>query len=274
MQTRYLERPEGTLAYSDYGGDGEAVLMLPGMGALRSEYRYLAPKLSAAGYRAITIDLRGHGESSVPWNSYDVPAIGSDILACIEYLDAGPAHLIGTSKAAASVVYAAAAQPDYVRSLVLIGPFVRAAKINPVMGAVFWLLMHNPWRVRAWAMYYGTIYPTHKPEDFNAYIKQLMENLAQPGRFDAVNAVGSSPAQPSEEFLNQVKAPTLVIMGTQDPDFPDAVAEGTAVAEQIGGTLELIDGAGHYPQTEMPEKTAPIVTNFLNDTAPQPYRHL
>ncbi len=41
MQTTYFERPEGTLAYSDYGGNGELVLMLPGMGDLRSEYRYL-----------------------------------------------------------------------------------------------------------------------------------------------------------------------------------------------------------------------------------------
>ncbi len=263
MQTQYMERPEGTLAYSDYGGNGEAVLMLPGMGALRSEYRCLAPKLSEAGYRAVTIDLRGHGESSVRWKSYDVPSIGSDILAFIEQLDAGPAHLIGTSKAAASVVWAAAEHPDHVRSLVLIGPFVRATKINPVMGALFWLMMHNPWRVRAWAMYYGTIYPTHKPDDFKVYMNQLTENLAQPGRFDAVNAVGSSSAQPSEARLTQVKAPTLVIMGTKDPDFPDPIAEGTAIAEQTGGTLQLIKDAGHYPQTEMPEQTVPLVIDFL-----------
>jgi len=67
VQTQYFKRDEGTLAYSDYGGTGELVLMLPGMGALRSEYRYLAPQISAAGYRAVTVDLRGHGESSVPW---------------------------------------------------------------------------------------------------------------------------------------------------------------------------------------------------------------
>ena len=37
LKTQYLKRPEGTLAYSDYDGRGELVLMLPGMGALRSE---------------------------------------------------------------------------------------------------------------------------------------------------------------------------------------------------------------------------------------------
>jgi hypothetical protein len=37
MQTQYFKRPEGTLAYSDYGGSGQSILMLPGMGALRSD---------------------------------------------------------------------------------------------------------------------------------------------------------------------------------------------------------------------------------------------
>jgi pimeloyl-ACP methyl ester carboxylesterase len=263
MQTGYFKRPEGTLAYSDYGGSGELVVMLPGMGALRSEYRYLAPQLSDAGYRAVTVDLRGHGESSVPWKSYDVPTSGGDVLALMEHLNAAPAHLIGTSFAAAAVFWAAAERPDRVRSLVLIGPFVRAARISPVMKAMFWLMMNNPWRVRTWGMYYRTLYPTRKPADFQDYLAQLTENMAQPGRFDAASALANSSRQPSDERLKQVKAPALVIMGTKDPDFPDPAAEGEIVTEQTGGRLELIEGAGHYPQTEMPEKTTPVVIDFL-----------
>jgi pimeloyl-ACP methyl ester carboxylesterase len=123
MQTQYFERPEGTLAYSDYGGGGELVLMLPGMGALRSEYRFLAPKLGEAGYRAVAADLRGHGESSVPWQAYDVPSAGNDILALIEHLHVGAGHVIATSFSAGAAVWAAAEGPDRIRSLVLIGAF-------------------------------------------------------------------------------------------------------------------------------------------------------
>jgi pimeloyl-ACP methyl ester carboxylesterase len=263
MQTQFLERPEGRLAYSDYGGNGQLVLMVPGIGALRSEYRYMAPRLGEAGYRTVTVDLRGHGESSVPWKTYDVPSVGGDILALIEHLDAGAAHLIGTSFAGAAVVWAAVERPDHVRSLVLITPFVRAAKINPVMKALFWLMVNNPWRVRTWAMYYRSLYPTHKPADFKDYLDQLTENLAQPGRFHAAAALAFSSRQPSDERLKRVKAPTLVIMGTKDPDFPDPAAEGRYIAEQTGGSLELIEGAGHYPQTEVPEKVTPIVLDFL-----------
>ena len=266
MQTQYFQRPEGTLAYSDYGGSGELVLMLPGMGALRSEYRYLAPKLSEAGYRAVTVDLRGQGESSVPWKTYDVPSVGNDILALIEHLNAGPAHVIATSFSPGAAVWAAAERPDSIRSLVLIGAFVREAKINPIMKALYWVMMNNPWRVRMWGMYYGMLYPTHKPADFKDYLNQLMANLAQPGRFEAAKALAASSRTPSEERLRRVKAPTLVVMGTKDPDFSDPVAEAHYIAEQTRGTVVLIEGAGHYPQTEMPDKTTPIVIDFLKQS--------
>jgi pimeloyl-ACP methyl ester carboxylesterase len=264
MQTRFFKRSEGVLAYSDYEADGELVLMLPGMGALRSEYRYLAPKLSEAGYHAVTVDLRGQGESSVPWKSYDVPSVGADILALIDHLNVGPAHIIGTSFAPAPIVWAAAERPDQIRSLVLISPFVREVKINPIMLALFWLMMNNPWRSRTWVMYYNTLFPSQKPPDFKKYLRQLRENLSESGRFDAVKRLGNSSRQPSDERLKQVKAPTLVIMGTKDPDFPDPAEEGRTVANKIGGTLSLVEGSGHYPQSEMPEETAQIVIDFLN----------
>jgi pimeloyl-ACP methyl ester carboxylesterase len=263
MRTQYLELPQGSLAYDDYGGPGEPVLMLPGMGALRSEYRFLAPRLHDAGYRAVAVDLRGQGESSVPWKTYDVPSVGGDILALIEHLNMEAAHLVGTSFAAAPAVWAAAERPDRIRSLVLIGAVVRPAKINPIMNAVLWLMLHNPWRVRVWAMYYGTLYPTEKPADFEDYLNRLTDNMNQPGRFDAAVALGSSSRQPSQSRLNQVQAPTLVMMGTKDPDFPDPETEGKYIAEQTSGKLELIEGAGHYPQTEMPGITAPLIIDFL-----------
>ncbi len=60
MEPRFFKRPEGTIAYDDSQEDGQVVIMWPGMGALRSEYRYLAPALVEAGYRVVTADLRGH----------------------------------------------------------------------------------------------------------------------------------------------------------------------------------------------------------------------
>jgi pimeloyl-ACP methyl ester carboxylesterase len=263
IETRFFERPEGTLAYSDYGGSGPLVLMLPGMGALRSEYRFLAPRLLAAGYRAVTVELRGLGESSVPWPAYDVPSVGGDIVALTEHLGAASAHVIGTSFSAAPAVWAAAERPVGVLSLTLIGAFVRAARLNPLMDILFRLMVSGPWRVRAWIAYYGRLYPTRQPADFKDYLKSLAANMAERGRFQAAKSLAFSSRQPSAERLSLVSAPTLVIMGAKDPDFPDPAAEGAYIAGQTGGELLMVEGAGHYPQTEMPEKVTPAITDFL-----------
>jgi pimeloyl-ACP methyl ester carboxylesterase len=263
MQTQYVQRSEGKLAYTDYGGDGELVLMLPGMGALRSEYRFLGPQLQAAGYHPIGVDLRGQGESSVPWPVYDVPSVGGDILALVDHFDAGPAHVIATSFTPGAAVWAAAERPEAIASLVLIGAFVRNAEINPLMQGILWLMMHNPWEVSLWGQFYRRLYPSRQPDDFETYMQALLANLREPGRFNANRSLGESSRAPSEERLTRVKAPVLVVMGTKDPDFPDPAGEGQFIASQTGGTLALIDGAGHYPQTEMPEQTGPMIADFL-----------
>jgi len=92
MRTCFFQLSSGRLAYSIYGTSGQPVVMLPGMGALRSEYRFLGPRLDKAGFRAIALDLRGHGDSSVPWTRYDVPSVGGDILHLVDHVHEGPVH--------------------------------------------------------------------------------------------------------------------------------------------------------------------------------------
>jgi pimeloyl-ACP methyl ester carboxylesterase len=263
MNAQYMTHQEGKLAYTDYGGTGDLVLMLPGMGALRQEYRFLAPELVKAGYHAIAVDLRGQGDSSSHWQTYDVPSVGNDILALIEHFGGKPAHIIGTSFSPASIVWAAVEAPDLIKSLVLIGAFVRDPQTNPIMKLVMAVVMNSPFRTQAWRAFYPTMYPAQKPDDFNDYLTQLISNLKEKGRFDAVKAFASASRKPSETRLTKIQSPTLVLMGTADPDFPDPVGEANYIVEQTGGQLALIEEAGHYPQTEMPDKTTPVIMEFL-----------
>ena len=65
--TQFLKLPDGQIAYDDTGGTGPLVICVPGLGDMRQQYRFLAPRLVAAGFRVVTMDLPGHGESSVDW---------------------------------------------------------------------------------------------------------------------------------------------------------------------------------------------------------------
>jgi pimeloyl-ACP methyl ester carboxylesterase len=265
--TLFFRRPVGTLAYEDSGGSGEAVLMLPGMGDLRSEYRYLSPALVEKGYRVITVDLRGQGESSVPWPEYTVEAVGKDILALLEQLNASPAHIIATSFSPAPAVWAALQKPEAVRSLVLISPFLRNGNVSLGRRLSVAILLHGPWKVSAWITYYKSLYPTQKPRDFEEYLVKLKANLKEKGRFEAAMALGSSSKESVEGVLNKVKIPSLVIVGTKDPDWPDPKAEAQLIANRLSAKLVVVENGGHYPQTEMPEKVTPLILYFLKSAS-------
>lgn len=260
-----LELDHGTLAYDDQGS-GPLVVMAPGLGDLRQQYRFLVPALVEAGYRVITVDLRGHGGSSTGWPSYTTASAGADLIALVEHVDAGPAVLVGNSFAGGAVAHAAADRPDLVSGIVMIAPFVREAKIGAGMKLAMKVLMSGPWKVRAWDAYYGSLYKTRQPEDLASYRKNLRANLAEPGRFAAVKAMMFRTEPDVADRFSELIAdgiPTLVVMGTADPDFPDATAEARWIAEHTQGEVHLVEGAGHYSHAEVPGQTAPAIEDFV-----------
>lgn len=268
--TRSLDLPDGRIAYDD-AGSGPLVVCVPGMGDVRAEYRLLTPRLLAAGYRVVTMDLRGHGESSANWPDYSKPAIASDIVALIRALDAGPAFVIGTSYAGGAAVCAAAQAPQAVAGVVLISSFVRdhgTAFQQGMNRLLYSALFADPWGPAAWRAYYPSLFPTRKPDDFTPYLNGLVTMLRQPGRMRAMRRMMLLSSASTQAALAQVRAPALVVMGTRDPDFkPDPRAEADWIAAQVHGTVQMIEGAGHYPQAEMPEETAAAIIAFLDGAA-------
>jgi pimeloyl-ACP methyl ester carboxylesterase len=260
MGTHYLENENGKIAYSDTGS-GPLVLCVPSMGDLRGEYRFLAPQLATAGFRAISMDVRGHGESSTGWDDYSVAGVGRDMLALIRSLNAGQAFIIGTSMAAGAAAWAAAKAPDLVRGIVLIGPFMRGG--GDWLGVLLAAMFNRPWGPSMWLKYFNTLYPSHKPADFAEYTAALRENLAQPGRVEALQKMMMASKNASEECLPRVKTPALVLMGSQDPDFKQPETEARWVAESLHTRYQMIAGAGHYPHAEMPGVTGPLIVSFL-----------
>src|SRR4051794_23921263 len=148
MSTIRVQSDGGELA-CEVEGEGPLVVCAPGLGDLRAEYRYLAPRLVAAGFRAASVDVRGHGDSSVSFSDYAASAVGRDLVAIVRALG-GPALLVGTSMSAAAAVWAAAQAPELVRGIVLIGPFVRDVPLSGFQRTMLKLALLRPWGPKAW----------------------------------------------------------------------------------------------------------------------------
>ena len=261
MNTQFLSNETGRIAYDDQG-NGPLVICVPSMGDMRGEYRFLVPQLVATGYRAVSMDIRGMGESSTQWDDFTVAGVGKDILALIRELNAGPAVIVGTSMAAGAAVWAAAESPELVRGMILVGPFVRGDG-NWFLGSLFSAMFARPWGPSMWKKYYASLYPTRKPADFAQYSAALHENLKEQGRLESLQHMLRASKRASEERIPSVKQPSLVIMGSKDPDFKQPETEAKWVAENLRTKYTMIPDAGHYPHAEMPELVGPLMIEFI-----------
>ncbi|WP_374945532.1 alpha/beta fold hydrolase [Agreia sp.] len=277
-QTQYADIAGGRIAY-DVIGEGPLVVLSPGMADLRNTYRFLAPLLAEAGYRVASVDLRGHGDSSAGWDSYDVADTGSDLVEIIRQLG-GPAVLVGQSFSAGAATIAAASNPELVTAVVEIAPFTRPPKFS--LGA---MLRDGTYRrgalllaqvalagsVAAWGKYLGVAYPGQKPRDWDSYLAAVLSNLSEPDRMKAARGMINASKAEAGARLADVKRPVLVLMGSKDSDFANPQAEAAAIVDLLPsgvGRYQMIEGAGHYPHAQYPQAVADAILPFLADHAP------
>ena len=260
--TQYLEVEDGHIAYDDTGGTGSVVVAVPGMGDLRSQYRYLRPYLTEAGFRVVTMDVRGQGESSVSWSDYSAQATGRDVLALINKLDSPSAIVIGNSFAAGAALWAAHKSPERIRGTVLIGPVLHDMPASPVTQAILKVGMSGPWRTWFWTTYWNSLFPSRKPVDHQERRALLASNLKQPGRYEALKTMVNLSKAETETILGQVQVPTMIVMGLKDADFPEPAQEAQYIGSRLRASTVLVDDAGHYPHTEMPEIVNPKIVAF------------
>jgi pimeloyl-ACP methyl ester carboxylesterase len=243
------------------------VVLVPGMGDLRAGYRFLAPALRAAGYRVACTDLRGHGDSDPTFPSYGDEDTAGDVIALISELG-GPAVVVGNSMGAGAAVLAAAERPDLVSGLVLVGPFVRDPAVSTVQRILLRAAMARPWAALSWKAYLPKLYAGRRPDDFGEYRDRVVASLRRPGYAQAFSLTTRTSHAPAQARLAEVTAPILVVMGEQDPDFPDPAGEADWIAharptQATRTQVVMVPDAGHYPQSQQPGITSAAILRFL-----------
>ena len=122
---QFFDSESVKIAYRDVGA-GEPVLLIHGF-ASNSEVNWVGPSwvetLADAGYRAIALDNRGHGESQKLYDqsAYGAPMMAEDAHRLLDHLEIKAAHVMGYSMGARIGSFLAINHPERVKSLVLSG---------------------------------------------------------------------------------------------------------------------------------------------------------
>jgi pimeloyl-ACP methyl ester carboxylesterase len=105
------------LHYLDWGGEGEALIFLMGLGSSSHDFDRIAPRFTDK-FRVLALTRRGSGESDHPETGYDIDILIDDILAFMDALHIEKAILAGHSFAGVELTYFTEKYPDRISKLV------------------------------------------------------------------------------------------------------------------------------------------------------------
>jgi pimeloyl-ACP methyl ester carboxylesterase len=292
---------DGPFSWVDHGGpaDGPVVVAVHGLGGSHANWHDLAPLLST-DHRVLAVDLAGHGRTPRAGRSASVRANCALLGRFVQEVVDEPVVLLGNSMGAAISVLHAAAHPDQVRGLALIGPalprprtsvpgraLAKQVALFAVPGVAERSLARRRSRLGAEAFVQATLELTCadvskvSPEMRRLAVSLSEERANGPDGEQAFLEAARSLAvlvtrsAAYRGVLASVTAPGIVLQGRLDRLVPvSGVAQLTSL--QPDWTLHLLDDVGHVPQIEAPQLTADLLLPWLSalPTASRSLLHL
>jgi 3-oxoadipate enol-lactonase len=257
---------DGVIVYYEVMGEGDSVVLLPGLAADHTFWTGMVPTL-ASRHRVLTLDIRGAGRSDAPDRPYDMHVLARDVVAVFDASDVPNAHVIGHSMGAAVAQQLAREQPDIVRSLVLFNAFARLttqARLALRAAGRFYATEPHPIEALATSLF-PWLYSRRFLDSGNMLATLMQQSASYPypqPRAGYERQLEALLAFDSTSWLGDIVAPTFVAAAEHDLlTPPDAVA---ALASRLAhASLVTIPGAGHCAPVEQPALCAALVLGFL-----------
>lgn len=263
--------------------DAPPVILLHGAGQTRHSWGKGLREFAAAGYRVVSVDLRGHGDSDWAANGdYAIDALAGDVAALVHAVGGRPA-LVGASMGGVASLVATGKDPALASSLVLVDVTPRldmsgVARIHGFMSAhpdgfasleeaADAIAAFNPTRPRSGSLQgirknlrqrpNGRWYWHWDP----AFIASGRDTH---GRDETVNRLSERMAGAADH----IRIPTLLVRGgSSDVVSPDAVDDLRGLIAH----LEYVDvaGAGHMVAGDQNDPFNAAILGFLSRHTPQ-----
>ena len=234
----------GTEIYYESTGHGPAILFAHGAGGNAAIWFNQIAHFKSK-YQCITFDHRSFARSPAPDSSLTIPNFRDDILAIMDHLEVNEAHLVGQSMGGFSTLRCALDNPDRVSSLTLSCtpggiPLSNPSKALQELGSrgadgIKATMSKSTFENPALVQLYSSI------QAFNTEFS-----------FSRLSNLSSQEDQVDKSRLKNMKVPTLIISGEEDPLFlPKQLSE--LVPYFYDAKIEMVADAGHSPYFEQPD---------------------
>jgi pimeloyl-ACP methyl ester carboxylesterase len=281
----YIQTSAGPLHWRDYGGSGQVIVLVHGLGGSVANWDAIGPRLAGLG-RTVALDLPGFGLSP-PARDWELDTHAGAVRSFISEF-APSATLIGNSLGGLLAEMVASQSPELVDSLVLVAPATPPRFPDP---RIHWptarrlFLQATPLVGRAMSKYFlsrltpeelvklGLETITHKPGRVPLPVVEEFVRLATvrvklPWAEEAVPHTGRSIARmfhrPSSfvEMIREIRAPSLVIQGLGDRIVSPTAVEWLCSLRPDWQLVQMED-TGHTPQLDAPIRFLATIIPWL-----------
>lgn len=243
--------------------DAPVVVMSHSLGSSLAMWN---PQMEAleSHFRVLRYDLRGHGGSNAPPGAYTLEQLGEDAVCLLDALRIQVAHWVGLSIGGMIGQYLALNHADRLRSLVLCDtaaalPEDAQAMRQQRIGIAREQGM-EPLVEPTLERWFTAAFLRRNPPQVELIRRQFLTT-------PTAGYIGCSEAIGNLNYLKrlfEIKIPTLIIVGEEDPATPVTASE--AIHERIPGSrLVVLPSAAHLSNVEQPEAFNRALIDFLLD---------
>lgn len=244
--------------------DGPVVMLAHSLGHNLSMWRPQVEPLTAAGFRLLRYDHRGHGASSVPEGAYTMDQLAEDAVGLMNALGLDRVHFCGLSMGGMVGQMLGARHAHRLQSLVLCSTssymppkqmwderiqVVGDKGLSAVVDATI-----DRWYTKAGQR--------RLPEAVAATRTAILDT--EPAGF--CGCCAAIRDMDLREAIQTIALPTLILVGEHDEGTP--VSAARSIHERIAGSrLEILADAAHLQNSEQADRFNQLLLSFLNAAA-------
>ena len=259
----------GTMCQHTGPVEAPAIVLIHGLGLNHHCWQWTTPALLAAGYRVITYDLYGHGQSIKPPATPSLELFSDQVNLVLAHFNLPSAAIVGFSLGGMIARRFAQDRPDKAAAIaILFSPHKRTEEAqNAILARVTQAKSEGPASTIEAALerWFTETYRLANPDQMDLVRSWVLAN-----DISIYHTIYRVLADGIDEIIAPnppIKCPALVMTGDEDygngPEMSQAIA-----AEILGAELHILEGLRHMALAENPEAVNQPLTDFFQQSFP------
>jgi pimeloyl-ACP methyl ester carboxylesterase len=262
-------------------GSGPLLVLLHGITSTSEAWRDVMPRL-AERYTVVAPDMIGHGRSAKPRGDYSLGAYAAGVRDLLAVLGFERGTVVGHSLGGGIAMQFSYLFPEYVERMALISSGGLGREVHPLLRAATlpgseWVL---PLLAREWSVNAGDAVRSVAARvglqagpdlaEFARGYASLVEDGAREAFLHTMRSVIGPDGQrvsALDRLYLADQLPTLIVWGTNDPVIPVEHGRNAHRIVPHGRYVE-IEGSGHWPMLDAPDRIVRELTSFIDETEP------